>query len=179
MDPRIATFTAEAEKVIQFLQGEFSRLQTGRANASLVEHLEIDAYGQRMPLKSVAGISVQDARTIAIQPWDNAVLQAIEKAIQQSNLGINPMNDGVLIRLSLPPMTEERREQMKKMVHKLAEESRISLRQARQKVHDQLKEEANETLKGSLTAHLQKEVDAMNLKIDELRKRKEEEVMKI
>lgn len=179
MDPRIATFHSEAEKVLHFLQTEFSKLQTGRANASLVEHIDVDAYDQRMSLKAVAGISVQDARTIVIQPWDRSVLQAIEKAIQQSTIGVNPMNDGNVIRLNLPSMTEERRKELQKIVHKLAEEARISLRQIRQRAHDHIKDEKNETLKGSLTAELQKEVDAMNTKIDELRKKKEEEVMKI
>lgn len=179
MDPRIATFHSEAEKVIHFLQTELAKLQTGRANAALVEHIDVDAYDQRMSMKAVAGISVQDARTIVIQPWDRQVLQAIEKAIQQSNIGISPMNDGNVIRLSLPPMTEERRKDLQKIVHKLAEEARISLRQVRQRSQDKLKEEKNETLKGSLTAQLQKEVDAVNSKIDEMRTKKEDEVMKI
>lgn len=179
MDPRIASFHKETEMVLQFLHGEFGRLQTGRANASLVEHIDVEAYGQRMQMKAVAGIAVQDARTIVIQPWDASVLQHIERAIQQSSIGINPMSDGVVIRLNLPPMTEERREQLRKIVQKLAEEARISLRQHRQKTHDVLKEEKNETLKKSLMVELQKEVDNGNEKIDEARKRKEEELMKI
>jgi ribosome recycling factor len=179
MDPRIAQFHADADKALGFLQTEFSKLQTGRANASLVEHIDVEAYGQRMNMKAVAGVSVQDARTIVIQPWDRGVLQSIEKAIQQSNIGVNPVNDGNVIRLNLPPMTEERRKDLQKIVHKLAEEARISVRQVRQKAQDVIKQEANETLKGSLTAQLQKEVDAINLKIDDLRKKKEEEVMKI
>lgn len=178
-DPRIASFHAEADKILHFLQAEFSKLQTGRANASLIEHIDVDAYGQRMQMKAVAGISVQDARTIVIQPWDKGVLQAIEKAIQQSDIGVNPMNDGMVIRLNLPPMTEERRAQLTKIVHKLAEEARISVRQARQGAHDAIKQDPNETLRGSLQAHLQKEVDAVNAKIDELRAKKEEEVMTI
>ena len=124
-DQRISDFGAEVEKIMHFLQAEFGKLQTGRANASLVEHLDVEAYGQKMQMVAVAGISVQDAKTIVIQPWDRSVLQSIEKAIQQSNIGINPMNDGNVIRLSLPPMTEERREQLKKLVHKMAEEARI------------------------------------------------------
>lgn len=178
-DQRIASFDADAQKILTFLQVEFSKLQTGRANASLVEHIDVESYGQRMPMKAVAGISVQDAKTIVIQPWDRTVLQSIEKAIQQSNIGINPMNDGTVIRLSLPPMTEERRTELKKIVHKLAEEARISIRQARQKAQDAIKQDPNETLRGSLDKQLQVEVDKMNLKIDEVRKKKEEEVMKV
>lgn len=178
-DIRISTFTSDVEKILQYLQVEFSKLQTGRANASLVEHIDVESYGQRMPMKAVAGISVQDAKTIVIQPWDRSVMQAIEKAIQQSDIGINPMNDGVVIRLSLPPMTEERRGQLVKLVQKLAEEARISVRQARQKAHDAVKEDPNETLRASLQNELQKEVDKANERIDDARKQKEEEVMKV
>jgi len=178
-DSRISTFTSDVEKLLQYLQIEFSKLQTGRANASLVEHIDVDAYGQRQSIKAVAGISVQDAKTIVIQPWDRSILQAVEKAIQQSDIGINPMNDGAVIRISLPPMTEERRSQLVKIVQKLAEEARISVRQARQKAHDAVKEDPNETLRASLQTELQKEVDKGNEKIDELRKKKEEEVMTI
>lgn len=178
-DLRISTFASDVEKILQYLQVEFSKLQTGRANVSLVEHIDVESYGQRMPMKAVAGISVQDAKTIVIQPWDRSVMQAIEKAIQQSDIGINPMNDGVVIRLSLPPMTEERRGQLVKLVQKLAEEARISVRQARQKAHDAVKEDPNETLRASLQNELQKEVDKANERIDDARKQKEEEVMKV
>jgi len=178
-DARISSFTSDFSRILQHLQGEFSKLQTGRANASLVEHIEAESYGQRMPLKAMASISVQDAKTITIQPWDKSVLQSIEKAIQIADIGINPVNDGTLIRLVLPPMTTERREQLKKIVHTVAEESRISVRQARQKALDAIKQDPNETLRKSLESQLQKEVDAANAKIDDLRKAKEEEVMKI
>lgn len=178
-DNRISTFHEDVEKIIHFLQTELGKLQTGRANASLIEHIDVEAYGQRMQMKAVGSINIQDARTIVIQPWDRSVLQSIEKAIQQSDIGINPVNDGVVIRLNLPPMTEERRQQLTKLVHKLAEESRISIRQARQKAHDAIKQDPNETLRGSLQDQLQKEVDKANERIDELREKKEEEVMKI
>lgn len=178
-DPRISSFTADFAKILQHLHGEFGKLQTGRANAALVEHIEAESYGQRMPLKAVASISVQDAKTIVIQPWDKSVLQSIEKAIQIANIGVNPVNDGTLIRLVLPPMTTERREQLKKIVHTLSEEARISVRQARQKALDAIKQDPNETLRKSLENQLQKEVDAANGKIDDARKAKEEEVMKI
>lgn len=178
-DARISSFTQDAEKVLGHLHGEFAKLQTGRANASLVETIDVDAYGSKMQMKGVASISVQDARTIVIQPWDKSVLQAIEKAIQVSNIGVNPVNDGLLIRLSLPPMTEERRQQLVKLVHKLSEESRISLRQARQKALDLIKQEKDEDVKTTLEGQLQKEVDKYNEKIDTSRKAKEEEVMKV
>ena len=178
-DSRISSFSADVDKLLQYLQVEYSKLQTGRANASLVEHIDVEAYGQRQPMKAVAGISISDAKTIVIQPWDRSILQSVEKAIQQADIGINPMNDGAVIRLSLPPMTEERRTQLVKLVQKLAEEARISVRQARQKAHDTIKEDPNETLRNSLQNELQKEVDKANEKIDEVRKKKEEEVMTI
>lgn len=178
-DSRISTFTSDVEKVLQYLQVEFSKLQTGRANASLVEHIDVEAYGQRQPMKAVAGISVQDAKTIVIQPWDRSILQSVEKSIQQSDIGINPVNDGAVIRLNLPPMTEERRSQLVKIVQKLAEEARISVRQARQKSHDAIKADPNETLRNSLQNELQKEVDKANDRIDDLKNKKEEEVMKV
>ncbi len=178
-DIRISTFHADIDKILHFLQLEFSKLQTGRANAALVEHIDVDAYGQRMQMKAVAGISVQDAKTIVIQPWDRSVLQAVEKAIQVSGIGLNPMNDGNVIRLNLPPMTEERRKELQKIVHTFAEEARISVRQARQKAHDAIKADPNETVRNSLQTQLQNEVDKANEKIDELRLKKEEEVMKV
>lgn len=178
-DSRIQSFVAETDKIFQYLQTEFSKLQTGRANGSLVENIDVDAYGQKSPLKAVAGISVSDARTIVIQPWDRSVLQAIEKALQQADLGMNPTSDGAVIRIVLPPMTEERREQLKKLVHKLAEEARISVRQARQKSQDAIKQDPNETLRGSLDKQLQTEVDKANAKIDDLRGKKDEEVMTV
>lgn len=178
-DSRITAFQSDVEKAIQHLQTEFSMLQTGRASASLVEHLNVDAYGQAMQLKAVAGISIQDSRTIVIQPWDRGVLQSIEKAIQQSDLGVNPNNDGTVIRLSLPPMTEERRAQMVKVVQRLSEEARISVRQARQRAQDAIKQDPNENLRNSLQDQLQAEVDKANGRIDELRQHKEGEMMKV
>lgn len=178
-DSRISAFLSDVERTIHHLQVEFGTLQTGRANASLVEHLNVDAYGQKMQLKSVAGISLQDAKTIVIQPWDREMLQPIEKAIQMSDIGVNPNNDGSVIRLNLPPMTEERRSQLVKVVHRLSEEARISVRQARQKAQDAIKQDPNENLRNSLQDQLQKEVDKINARIDELKDHKEEEVMKV
>lgn len=178
-DPRLATFQAEIQKVLQHLQNEFSKLQTGRANASLIEHVDVEAYGQRQPLRNVAGITVSDARTIVIQPWDKSVMQSVEKALQQANLGTSPVNDGTVIRINLPPMTEERRVHLKKVVSQLAEEARISVRKHRQDTHDRIKTEKDEDVKETLLEELQKTVDDANAKIAENAKKKEEEVMKV
>lgn len=178
-DARIASFQSEIEKVLQHLKGEFSKLQTGRANAALVEHVEVEAYGTRQQLRAIAGVTVPDARTIVIQPWDRSVLGAVEKALSQVDLGGSPTNDGVVIRISLPPMTEERRTHLKKVVAALAEEARIALRKSRQETHDGIKQEKDEDVKETLQKALQKAVDDANAKIADLAKKKEEEVMKV
>ena len=178
-DPRVAQFRASAESVIQFLLNEYSKLQTGRANAALIENVDVEAYGQRQPLKSLAGISVTDARSIAVQPWDRSVLANVEKALQAGNVGANPVNDGVLIRLNFQPMTEERRLQLAKVVHQLAEEARISIRKHRQEAHDAIKPEKDEDVRETLLEQLQKDVDEFNGKIAETAKKKEQEIMTV
>lgn len=179
-DARIDAFRAETEKVMTYLHSEFAKLQTGRANAALIENVSVDAYGQNQPLKAVANISVQDAKTIAVQPWDKAVMQAVETALTKADLGTSPVNDGTMIRLTLPPMTEERRQQLVKLVHQLAEEARISIRQQRQTVHDKIKdEEKDEDVRYTLLEELEKAVKAANEKVEESKKQKEEEVMKV
>jgi ribosome recycling factor len=178
-DPRIAGFKANCEKVLAHLQGEYAKLQTGRANAALVEHIQVDAYGQRQELRAVAGISVSDARTILIQPWDRSIMQAVEKALQAADLGANPVNDGVAIRMNFPQMTEERRTQLTKVVHQQAEEARIAVRKSRQETHDVIKAEKDEDVKETLMEELQKAVDAANASIADMAKRKEEDVMKV
>ncbi|OGJ53989.1 ribosome recycling factor [Candidatus Peribacteria bacterium RIFCSPHIGHO2_02_FULL_49_16] len=179
MDSRLTAFTKETEKVLQFLQSEFSKLQTGRANASLVEHLDIEAYGQKQELRSLASIAIQDARTLTIQPWDRSILGNIEKAFHYLDLGASCVNDGVVIRINLPPMTEERREQLVKIVHTLAEDARVSVRQARQMAHDSIKQEKVEDVRYTLEEELQKAVNEANATIDETREKKEKEVMNV
>lgn len=179
-DARIETFNNEVQKVLTYLHGEFAKLQTGRANAALVENIIVVAYGQNQPLKAVAGVSVQDAKTIIVQPWDAATLAAVESAITKADIGINPVNDGSVIRLNLPPMTTERREQLVKLVHQLSEEGRISIRQQRQTAHDKIKdEEKDEDVRYTLLEELEKAVKSGNEKIEESKKAKEEEVMTV
>lgn len=179
-DARITSFQQEMAKVIAYLQSEFAKLQTGRANASLVEHVPVEAYGQMQPLKGVAGISVQDARTIVVQPWDKSVMKNVEIALQKAELGTSPVNDGVVIRLTLPSMTQERRTSLTKVVHTLAEEARISIRQQRQKAHDEIKSvEKDEDEKFTLLEQVDKEVQSANDKVDDLKMKKEKEVMTV
>ncbi|MDD5103831.1 MAG: ribosome recycling factor [Candidatus Peribacteraceae bacterium] len=178
--PRVAAFSAEADKVLRFLQTEFSKLQTGRASAALVDHLEVEAYGHRQQLKTLAGVTVQDARSLVIQPWDRSILANVEKALQTANLGTSPVNDGAVLRINLPPMTEERRKELTKVVQKLAEEAKITVRQHRQVVLDKIKaEEKDEDARFTQQDEIQKLVDKANLQIEELRKKKEQEVMTV
>lgn len=179
VDPHIARFQAQAESIVKFLHSEFSKLQTGRANAALIEHIDVDAYGQKVELRTIAGISVTDARTMVIQPWDRSVLGAVEKALLQAKLGTAPVNDGTVLRINLPPMTEERRRDLAKVVQKLSEDGRISIRKARQEAHDAIKSEKDEDVRETLQKELQKVVEIANAKIAESAKMKEEEVMKV
>lgn len=179
LHPILQTFSDAAKRSADHLHAEFSKLQTGRANASLIEHVSVEAYGQRMELKAVASISVQDARSLVIQPWDKSVLGDIERAIQASNIGINPVNDGVVVRLNFPPMTEERRKQITKIVSQLAEQAKITIRQDRQKAHEAIKALAEEDERERLGKELQKAVDGANASIDAAAKKKEQEVMTV
>jgi ribosome recycling factor len=178
--PRLVTFAAETDKVVKFLLAEFSKLQTGRANAALVEHVEVEAYGHRQQLRTLGGITVQDARTIVIQPWDKSILTNVEKALQTANIGCNPMNDGNVIRLNLPQMTEDRRKDLTKVVHKLAEEAKVSVRQQRQAVLDKIKtEEKDEDARYTQQEELQKIVEKANAQIEDVKKKKETEIMTV
>jgi ribosome recycling factor len=178
-DADITTFVAEAKKVIDFLHTEFSKLQTGRANASLIEHVEVEAYGTKQTLQTVAGISVQDARTIVVQPWDKSVIQAIEQALHKADLGTAPVNDGHVIRINLPPMTEERRAVLVKHVNTLAEEAKISLRHSRHEAVEKIRKETDEDVRETQLETLQKAVDKANADIEETAKKKSEEVMTV
>lgn len=182
--PHIATAEAEFKKTIEHLKGEYARLQIGRANPSLVENLHIEAYGTKQPLKGLASISVPDPKTLQIQPWDRGVLGAVEKAIQEAGLGLNPINDGRVIRLPMPPLTEERRKELAKVVKQMAENAKISIRNARSVAHGAFKtmEEAKEITEDDRRLgekHLQEKVDSANKEVEEMMKRKEGEVMTV
>lgn len=176
--------TQKFEKAVEHFKHELSSLRTGRASTALVDSISVDVYGTLTPIIHIASISTPDAKTIAIQPWDKSNLGAIEKAIIASNIGLNPVNDGVLIRLSVPPMTEERRKEMVKVMGQLAEQAKIAIRGAREEELKTLKaqEENNEITEDDLKGQkeeLQKIVDGYNDKIKELAAAKEKEVMTI
>ncbi|MBD3309577.1 ribosome recycling factor, partial [candidate division KSB3 bacterium] len=129
----------QMQKTIDALKRDYAGIRTGRASAGLVEGITIDYYGTQTPLNQVATISIPESSLIVIQPWDASVLKQIEKAILRSDLGITPSNDGKVIRLAIPPLTEDRRKELAKLVKKRAEEKKIAIRQIRRDANDQLK----------------------------------------
>lgn len=174
----------EFDEAIDYLKNELRSLQIGRATPSLVENLEVDCYGQKMTLKQVAAIQVPEPRVIAIRPWDKSAIQAIEKAINQSKLNLNPVVDGEMIRLNIPPLNEERRRELAKIVGERAEECRISVRRRREEAWKEIQAAEQEKAiseddKFRAKEKLQKLIDEYNGKIDGLKKNKEEEIMKI
>jgi len=171
-------------KVINHLKDEFAGLQIGRASAGLVEGLMVETYGSMQPLKAIASVSVPDARTIQIQPWDRGVLAVVEKAIRESDLNLNPSNNGLAIILSIPPLTEERRRDLVKVVGRMAEDARISVRNLRHDAMGLYKRqehdgEMSEDERKRAEKVLQEKVDAVNLEITDLAKKKEEAIMTV
>ncbi len=184
MDGILQEAESEFKKVLDHLRSEYSHLQVGRASAALVEGLQIEVYGVRQPLKAVASVSVPDAKTVQIQPWDKSQLAAIEKAIQLSDLHLMPLNDGLSIRLNIPPLTEERRKDLVKVVNRLAEEARISVRHGRQKAHDAIRDMHKNDQLTEDQMHvgekkLQEKVDKANVEIETMAKNKDKDVMTI
>lgn len=170
------------KKALDAVTREFSEIRTGRASPHLVEGLHIDYYGTPILLKELASISVPDAHLIVMQPWDPSAIVEIEKAIMKSNLGITPSNDGKLIRLSIPPLSKERRQELAKVVNKMAEEGRISLRTIRRDAKESLEKLGKDKLiseddKFRGIDELQKLVDKYIAKIDEILKNKDKEIL--
>jgi ribosome recycling factor len=167
---------------IESMSREFASVRTGRASTALLDSVRVDYYGTLTPVNQMASISVPDARTLLIQPWEATQLQAIEKAISKSDLGLNPANDGKLIRLTMPTLTEERRKQLAKTVHKIAEEGRVALRTIRREANDKLKgmaKDKNVSEDDERRGHdqIQKTTDRFVANVDELLKKKEQEIL--
>ena len=181
MDPVLGTLQTGVKQTLDRLKGEYARLQTGRASAALIEGVSVLAYGQKQPLKAVAGISIQDARTIVVQPWDRGIMGDIERSLQKADLGTSPVNDGTVIRISLPPFTEERRKSLVKIVHELAEEARIAVRQHRQDAHSAVKKDKAraEDERFRVDKQVQEAVDRANTDIEQLAGKKEKDIMTV
>ncbi|MCL5435805.1 MAG: ribosome recycling factor [Patescibacteria group bacterium] len=174
----------EFEKALSHLTKELNAVRTGRASPALVENLLVESYGTKTPLKNVASITVPDARSLAIQPWDRSLLSAVEKAIQASSVGIQPVNDGAYIRLNMPPLNEERRKELVRVIKGHAEAARVRLRNVREEIWKEvgraLKEkQLTEDDKYKAEKDLKKTLDGYNEKIEEMSKRKEAEIMTV
>ena len=167
---------------LEALGRELATVRTGRASAGLLDGIRVDYYGTPTPVNQMASISVPDARTIVIQPWEAGQLKAIEKAIMTSDLGLTPVNDGKIVRLAMPSPTEERRKQLAKTVHKIAEESRVAVRNLRREANDKLKalakdKKVSEDEERRSHDQIQKTTDRFIAKVDELLKKKEQEIL--
>lgn len=172
---------ASMEKSLESSKRELSSIRTGKATTSLLDTVRVEAYGQTMPLNQVASVSVPEPRLLTVTPWDKGQTQAIEKAIRDSDLGLNPQSQSGVIRVPLPMLNEERRKELVKVVHKLAEEARIGIRHARTEGRDKLKklEHTSEDDVKHAEKDLQKLHDDFIGKIDELLKGKEAEIMEV
>ncbi len=169
---------------IEALKKEFAGIRTGRASLGILDGIVIDYYGTTTPLQQLASLSIPESRQIAIQPWEQRIIPEIEKAILKSDLGLTPMNDGKLIRINIPTLTEERRKQLVKVVKKRAEETKVAVRNVRRDANEELKKaEKNEhisedTVKKELD-EIQKVTDSFVKKVDELLEHKEKEIMEV
>ncbi len=172
------------DKALEAMRRDFGSVRTGKASAALLDQVRVDAYGSKMPLNQVATVSSPEARMLVIQPWDKGMLGPIEKAIRDAGLGLNPANDGNLVRVPIPALNEERRKELVKMLHKLAEEGRVAVRHNRQEANKQIKQQQSDGKMSEDDARremdkIQKLTDEYIAKVDQLLKAKEEEVMEV
>jgi len=171
-------------RAVDAMERDFQGVRTGRASTALVERITVDYYGTQTPLNQLAGISVPEPHQIVIQPWDRGVLGAIEKAITKSEIGITANVDGTVVRLNIPPLTEDRRKELVKIVHKRMEEARVEIRNLRRDANDHLKKEERDGNVGSDEAHrqvdvLQKTTDRHIAEVDRRGTAKEQEVLEV
>ena len=173
----------QMDHAIDHLKKELTKIRTGKASTGILDGLLVDYYGSNTPLHQVANVGVADARTITIQPWEKSMLAKIEQSIFAANLGITPMNDGEIIRISIPPLTEERRKDLVKQAKKMGEEAKVSLRTARHKVIDFIKKEMKDGFPEDIGKKLEAEVDKMlhahSDNIEQLITAKEKDIMTV
>jgi ribosome recycling factor len=172
------------EKTVDALNREFKKMRTGRASVSILDGLKIDCYGTQMYLNQIASISSQESRLLAVQPWDQSIIGNIERSILKSGLGLTPMNDGKVIRISIPPLTEERRKELAKLAKKMAEDSKIIIRNHRREANEMFKELKNEGEISEDEMHtyqdkVQKITNEFIEKTDNTRKEKEDEILQV
>ena len=184
MSPEIKNYDEKMLKTIEVVKANFASVRAGRANAGVLDRITVEYYGTPTPLNQVAAISSPDPRTLVIQPWDGSLLKAIEKAIQTSDLGINPQNDGRVLRLAFPQLTEERRKELTKQVKKYGEEGKVAVRNIRRDAMDEIKKktkksEITEDDQKNLEKELQDLTDKRCKEIDELTAKKDKELMAV
>lgn len=177
----ISDFKSDFDKAVEFFKEDISGLRTGRASSAIVEDIMVEAYGTYQTLKSVASINIPDAKTVSIEAWDKSILAAIEKAVRDSGLGINPVNTGSQIKIFLPDLTSERRGELIKVLHQKEEGARIAVRKIREDVKEMIKEaegndEVTEDEKYRLEEELDKMVKEYNDKVKEVTEKKESEI---
>jgi ribosome recycling factor len=182
-DIRKDAVTRMGKCVTQF-QADLKKMRTGRAHPSLIEHLKVDYYGSDVPLQQVASIAVEDGRTLVVSPWEKSVVQAIEKAIHKSDLGLNPMTAGTIIRIPMPPLTEERRREFTKVIRQDAEGARVAVRNVRRDVMSDIKEALKEKMisqdeEKRAETDVQKLTDKHVADIDQMLAAKEKEIMQV
>ena len=179
----IAQHEEKMDKTIEALKRELSSIRTGRASTSLLDRITVDYYGTPTPVKQVANVSVPEPRMITIAPWEPKMLGEIEKAILKSDLGLNPNNDGKIIRLEIPQLTEERRKELSKKVSKIAEDSKVVIRNIRRDANEALKklekEDVSEDVINDLTEEIQKLTDKYGKEIDKAVEEKSKEIMTV
>ncbi|MCB6500482.1 ribosome recycling factor [Colidextribacter sp. 210702-DFI.3.9] len=184
MSPEIKNYDEKMLKTIEVVKANFASVRAGRANAGVLDRITVEYYGTPTPLNQVAAVSSPDPRTLVIQPWDGSLLKAIEKAIQTSDLGINPQNDGRVLRLAFPQLTEERRKELTKQVKKYGEEGKVAVRNIRRDAMDEIKKktkksEITEDDQKNLEKELQDLTDKRCKEIDELTAKKDKELMAV
>ncbi|MBP2685902.1 MAG: frr [Deltaproteobacteria bacterium] len=184
MDALVKDTSARMERSIEAFRKELGKVRTGRASFSLLDGVKVDYYGTPTPLQQVGTLSVPESRLITVTPWDTKMVGPIEKAIQGSGLGLNPASDGKVVRIPIPPLTEERRKELAKMVRKMAEDARIAVRNVRREAIEKLKDrekkkEISEDVVKRGQERIQKETDAHVKKVDEILKSKEQEILEV
>jgi ribosome recycling factor len=180
MHPFVQNKKADFQAAVDHLQAELGSLRTGRASPQLVENVRVEAYGSTMDLKSTSSINVQDAKTLVIDPWDKSLLQAIEKAIRDADMGVNPAVDGQIIRIVLPQMTEETRKKLVKIMREKAEEAKIALRGTREDARETVKkQELGEDEKFKILDEIDKTTKEFTELVERIAEKKEEEIMTV
>ncbi|MDB5148197.1 MAG: ribosome recycling factor [Mucilaginibacter sp.] len=174
---------ANMDKAIEHADSELNKIRAGKANPSLLDDVKVDYYGTPTPLSQIGSVNTPDARTIVVQPWEKSLLGAIEKAIKEANLGLNPQNDGVIIRINVPPLTEERRRDLVKRAKGEAENGKIAIRNIRKDANEKIKKLKSEGVSEDEIkvgeAEVQKLTDAYIIKVDQLSEAKEKDIMTV